>query len=63
MPVITLESSKLRKEQKAQLVEEFTATAAKVMNLPPEVFVVILRENELENIGSGGKLLADLQKK
>ena len=31
MPVITLEAGKLNKEQKSQMVKEFTATASKVM--------------------------------
>lgn len=30
MPVITLESGKLNKEQKSQLVKEFTETASKI---------------------------------
>ncbi len=59
MPVITLEGAKLSKEQKNQLVEEFTASAARIMNTPEEAFVVLLKENEKENIGVGGQLLSD----
>lgn len=59
MPVITLEAGKLNKEQKIQLVKEFTATASKVMNVPEQAFVVILKENEQDNIGVGGQLLSE----
>lgn len=63
MPVITMESSKLNKEQKKQLVKEFTLTASKILNLPPQIFTVYLKENETENIGVGGELLSDMPKK
>jgi 4-oxalocrotonate tautomerase len=59
MPVITLEAGKLNKEQKSQLVKEFTGIASKVMNVPEQAFIVLLKENELDNIGFGGKLLSD----
>lgn len=59
MPVITLEAGKLSKEQKSQLVKEFTNTASKVMNVPEQAFIVLVKENESKNIGFGGKLLAD----
>jgi len=57
-----MESSKLSKEQKIQLVKEFTESATKIMNMPPGTFVVYLKENELENIGTGGKLLSEFEK-
>lgn len=59
MPVITLEAGKLSKEQKAQLVKEFTESATKVTGIPPQAFYVFLKENEAENIGVGGTLLSD----
>lgn len=40
MPVITIESTKLSKEQKAELVQEMTETAARVMNLPDAAFIL-----------------------
>lgn len=63
MPVITMESSKLNKDPKAQLVKAFTESAAKIMNMPSEAFSIYLKENELDNIGFGGKLLSDIRKK
>lgn len=59
MPVITLEAGKLSKEQKSQLVKEFTSTASKVMNVPEQAFIVLLKENEQDNIGFGGQLLSE----
>jgi 4-oxalocrotonate tautomerase len=61
MPVITLEAGKLNKEQKIQLVKEFTGTASKVMNIPEQAFTVLLKENEPENIGVGGQLLSEIK--
>ncbi|MBC3887468.1 4-oxalocrotonate tautomerase [Acetobacterium paludosum] len=61
MPVITLEAGKLNADQKRQLVKEFTNTASKVMNVPEQAFIVLLKENELDNIGFGGALLSDQQ--
>ena len=51
------------KDQKEQLVKEFTESASRIMNIPPETFIVYLKENELDNIGSGGKLLSNMPKK
>lgn len=59
MPVITIESTKLSKEQKAELVQEMTETAARVMNLPEAAFYVYIKESEPENIGVVGKLLSE----
>lgn len=59
MPVITLEAGKLNKEQKAQLVKEFTETASKVTGIPPQAFYVFLKENKAEDVGIGGLLLSD----
>lgn len=59
MPVITLEAGKLNADQKRQLVKEFTETASKVMEVPEQAFIVLLKENEMENIGVGGALLSE----
>lgn len=59
MPVITIETAKLTKEQKAVLSKEMTDIASRIMNLPPQAFYVFLKENELDNIGVGGILLSD----
>ena len=61
MPVIIFEGTKLTKDQKEKLVKELTKVAADIMEKPQEVFSVLLKENELDNIGAGGKLLSDIQ--
>lgn len=59
MPVITVEAGKLNKEQKGQLVKGLTGTASKVMNVPEQAFIVLLKENDQDNIGFGGQLLSE----
>lgn len=59
MPVVTVEAAKLNKEQKSQLVKEFTKMASEIMNVPEEVFTVLIKENQMDNIGFGGKLLSE----
>lgn len=59
MPVITLEAGKLNKEQKSQLVKDLTSKAAEIMNVPEQAIIVLLKENEMDNIGFGGELLSE----
>ena len=59
MPVITIEAGKLNKEQKRTLVTELTTSASTIMNVPESAFIVLIKESDRENIGFGGKLLAD----
>lgn len=62
MPVITIEGPKITKEQKEQLVSEFVTSASKILNIPKQAFVTLIRENELDNVGSGTQLLSNRQK-
>jgi len=59
MPILKLETLNLTKNQKKQLVEELTETASRITGIPKEGYYVILKENNLDNVGSGGKLLSD----
>lgn len=59
MPIITFDGGKLTKQQKSDLVCQFTEVAHKVTGIRKEAFVMIIRENNMENIGSGGDLLCD----
>ncbi len=64
MPIITLEGPKLSKDKKEEIVKGFTDVAGSVMPyIPREAFVVILKENAEENVGVGGELLSELNKK
>ncbi|EPR12708.1 4-oxalocrotonate tautomerase DmpI [Ruminiclostridium papyrosolvens] len=62
MPVITIEAGKMSKEQKATLVKELVSKASETLNIPEQAFVTLIRENEMDNIGNGTKLLSDLHK-
>lgn len=59
MPNITIEGPKLEIEKKRELVKEVTDACAKAYKFPKEVFVVLIKENPLENVGVGGKLIID----
>lgn len=59
MPVITVEGSKLSKEQKSELVKSLTKTASTITNVPEQAYVVLIKENDRDNIGVGGILLSD----
>ena len=62
MPVITIDGPKLTKEQKTELVKEFSEAASRIMNLPVEAMITIIREVESENVGTGNILLCDRTK-
>ena len=59
MPVITVEAGKLNNEQKRELVTPLTNEAARIMETSEQLFTVLIKENNLENIGFGGVWLAD----
>ncbi len=62
MPVITIEASKLSKEQKRELVATLTKSASSIMNIPEQAYVVLVKENDIDNIGVGGILLSEKSK-
>lgn len=49
MPVITFEYSKLTKEQKEKLIEEFTNTAAEITGIPKEKLMNFYKKNLINN--------------
>lgn len=59
MPVITIEGPQMSKDKKRQLVRELTKTASDVIQLPVEIFTVLIKENDCDNVGVGGMLLSD----
>lgn len=60
MPVITIDLAGVSREKKAQLVQRLTSDASEITGIPPEKFIVLIKELERDNIGVGGKLLSDL---
>lgn len=63
MPSITMELVKMSREKKAQLVAEVTESTARITGLPKETVYVFIKENAPENIGVGGVLLPERQRK
>jgi 4-oxalocrotonate tautomerase len=57
MPVITLEAGQMDKNQKDSLIAELTRVASDILKIPPDAFVVYLKENQYDNIGVGGEIL------
>lgn len=58
MPFIQMEAGKFTKEQKEQLISGLTKVASDTLGIPQEKFIVLLKENELDNWGTGGKMLS-----
>ena len=63
MPAIIMELAPLEKEKKAILVKEVTESVSKTTGLPPQAIFVFIKENSLDNIGVGGRLLSDMTEK
>ncbi|MDX3809906.1 tautomerase family protein [Bosea thiooxidans] len=62
MPYINLQITKgATREQKAQIVKEFTDTLVKVLGKNPQNTHIVIQEIERENWGHAGVLVADRQ--
>ena len=57
MPFINVEAAKVSKEQKEKLIADITRVASEDLGVPEEFFYVLIKENELDNWGVGGKTL------
>lgn len=55
MPYICFESGALPPGTKARLIQELTATAARVMGIPADYFFVSIHELPNENVAIAGK--------
>ena len=60
MPIVKVEAGKLNREQKKQLVDELTGSVSRILKTPEAFVNVVLKENDPDNIGVGGKLLSEL---
>lgn len=58
MPFIKFEAGKIDKEKKEKLISEFTRVASETLGIPEESFIVLIKENEMDNWGIGGKVLS-----
>ena len=63
MPSATIEGPKIEDvEIKRVLVKEITDALEKAYRLPRQVYIVLIKENPPENVGSGGQLILDKKK-
>lgn len=62
MPFISIEAGKVSKEQKEQLISQFTRVASEILKIPESAFMIMIKENDLDNIGTGGKQLSSAMK-
>ncbi|TXI91305.1 MAG: 4-oxalocrotonate tautomerase family protein [Neisseriales bacterium] len=63
MPYINLQITKgASKEQKKQIVAEFSQTLVNVLGKKPEHIHIVIQEIELEDWGYMGQLTSELQK-
>ena len=63
MPVVIIESNKINADKKRELVKSITEITAKIYELPEDTITVLIKELERENIGTGGKLLSEIDDK
>ena len=59
MPFIALEVGQATKEQKQQLISGVTKVASDALGIEPRHFIVLIKENGLDNWGVGGEMLSD----
>jgi 4-oxalocrotonate tautomerase family enzyme len=60
MPTIVVDGPRIPSiELKRKMVEGLTDVAAEVYGLDKKIIHVLIRENAPENVGSGGRLIAD----
>lgn len=60
MPVIQFDGPVMTREQKAELGQKLTRAAKEVLNhIAEEAFVVVIRENSLDNYVVGGVLVSE----
>jgi 4-oxalocrotonate tautomerase len=57
MPFIKLEAGKMDRETKEKLISGLTKVASENLGIPEDAFTILLKENETDNWGIGGKVL------
>ena len=62
MPYISVESGALTSEQKKELIERLTATAAEITHIQEQFFTVTIKELPDENFGIGGKSIDEIKR-
>ena len=62
MPYISFESGQLTAEQKKQLIERLTKTAAEITHIPEQFFTITIKELPNENFGIGGRSIDEIKR-
>ena len=57
MPFIKIEAGKMNRETKEKLISGVTKAASEILGISEEAFTVLIKENETDNWGVGGKML------
>lgn len=60
MPFIKIEAGKVSKEQKEKLQAGFTKVASETLGVAEDHFIILVKENDLDNWGVGGKMLSNI---
>lgn len=63
MPMITFECGELKKEVKAELIQQLTDVSAKITGIPKELFYVSVHELPDEHIAVGGVTVKELKQR
>ena len=63
MPLIVFEAGELKKEVKAELIQQLTDVSAKITGIPKELFFVSIRELPDDHIAVGGVTVTELKRK
>jgi 4-oxalocrotonate tautomerase family enzyme len=61
MPIITVDTTPLTREQKERLIMEFTSIACSVTGLPESAMIVVINEAGPDNFGVGGMQLSQMK--
>ena len=60
MPFIKVEAGKMNRETKEKLIIELTRAASESLGISKEAFTILIKENETDNWGLGGKVLTNV---
>lgn len=63
MPLIVYEAGAMKKEVKAELIQQLTDVAAKVTGIPKELFFVSIHELPDDDIAVGGVTVTELKRR
>lgn len=58
MPFIKIEAGTMDKTKKEALITGLTKVASETLGIAPEAFTVLIKENEMDNWGTGGRMLS-----